>query len=452
MNTVQKNNNITKAELQGFVEKNYKEIGLSEKNKEKLKKYINLKKCTKEKRNLLYSQLKKIIQIEKSKKGKHITSKERVIIEILFNAGLPNTVIAMILNKNRSTIGREIQRGKIESEDINCTKSYRKENCFKIIVTYDSRKAEDVHLLNKLKCRKKYKLIKDLKLCDIVTKMIKGIVDEETKVKIKYSPEVISAFLKMKKVKYIDSYISTTAIYNAANSGIFGFSVRDLPHEKKYWKKKNEHAQYKEHTRELKKEHSIEKMPDKIKNKESITHFEGDSVIGKRAGRKNTLITLVNTSSKFLIVERSKNKTSQAFVDVLDKLEKEIPNFNKIMETLLLDNGVEFSDIEGIMTSKKDENKKRIEVYYAHPYTSCERGCNENKNKDIRKDFPKGKLVEDLSDEDILNIARRINNTPRKILGYKTALEVFEEQLIKMNLDINFLEKYRIKKSRMFVA
>ena len=80
------------------------------------------------------------------------------------------------------------------------------------------------------------------------------------------------------------------------------------------------------------------------------------------------------------------------------------------MESLLLDNGIEFSKIEEMMMSSKDNNKKRFQVYYTHPYALCERGYNENKNRMIRRYFKKGKLVENLSDEDILNIARKINN------------------------------------------
>ena len=70
----------------------------------------------------------------------------------------------------------------------------------------------------------------------------------------------------------------------------------------------------------------------------------------------------------------------------------------------------------------------------------------------IRRYFKKGKLVEDLSDEDILNIARKINNMPRKALGYKTPLEVFESNLKKKGIDTSFLDTYRIKLPKCLVA
>ena len=134
-------------------------------------------------------------------------------------------------------------------------------------------------------------------------------------------------------------------------------------------------------------------MPEKIKNKETDTHFEGDSVVGVKKGTHQTLITLVNTASQFLLIRRSENKTGQATVDTLDRLEEDIPQLSEIMESLLLDNGIEFSKIEEMMKSAKDKDKKRFQVYFTHPYASYERGCNENKNRMIRRYFKKGKLM-----------------------------------------------------------
>ena len=70
----------------------------------------------------------------------------------------------------------------------------------------------------------------------------------------------------------------------------------------------------------------------------------------------------------------------------------------------------------------------------------------------VRRYFKKGKLVEELSDEDILNIAKKINNMPRKALGYKTPLEVFENNLKKKGIDTSFLDIYRIKLQKCLEA
>ena len=99
-------------------------------------------------------------------------------------------------------------------------------------------------------------------------------------------------------------------------------------------------------------------MPEEIKNKETDTHFEGDSVVGVKKGTHQTLITLVNIASQFLFIRRSENKTGQATVDTLDRLEEDIPQLSEIMESLLLDNGIEFSKIEEMMKSVKDKDRQ----------------------------------------------------------------------------------------------
>jgi len=213
---------------------------------------------------------------------------------------------------------------------------------------------------------------------DAVAYRINKLLKEKN---IDYSPDVIANLSKEGKIKGAETSIGTNAIYRAVKERKYGLTINDLPHGRSYYKKENNnpHTQTKEIS-EKKKEISIEVMPEEIKNKETDTHFEGDSVVGVAKGTHNTLITLVNTASQFLFIRRSENKTGQATVDTLDKLEKEIPELSKIMESLLLDNGIEFSKIEEMMASVKDRRQKRFQIYFTHPYASYERGCNENKN------------------------------------------------------------------------
>ena len=270
---------------------------------------------------------------------------------------------------------------------------------------------------------------------------------------IDYSPDVIANLSKEGKIKDAETRVGTNAIYRAVKARKYGLTINDLPHGRGYFKKQNNnpHTQTKEIS-ERKREISIEVMPEEIKRKEVDTHFEGDSVIGVAKGRHETLITLANPVSQFVFIRRSENKTGQATVDTLDKLEKEIPELKQIMTSILFDNGVEFSKFDEMMKSVIKKEEKRFQVYFTHPYASYERGCNENKNRMIRRYFKKGKLVEELSDEDILNIARKINNMPRKALGYKTPLEVFEINLKKKGIDTSFLDAYRIKLPKCLVA
>lgn len=449
MNTVQKNNNITKSQVQELLENNQEKLGLSEKNLRKLIKSVRSHGISRQMRKVFYQEcLKRIERNEEKQEGKfkHLTKEDRISIEILHTAGFNNSFIGAFVDKDRSSIKREIDKNVIEYWDMNSTKSPYKEKGQINIKYYSSEKAQKNAEENKLKNRKKSKLERYKNLRWSVVALLK----EKT---IDYSPDVIANLSKEGKIKDAEASIGTNAIYRAVKARKYGLTINDLPHKRGYYKKQdnNPHTQTKEIS-EKKEEISIEVMPEKIKNKETDTHFEGDSIIGVAKGSHNTLITLVNTASQFTFVRRSENKTGQATVETLDKLEEEIPELSKIIESLLLDNGVEFSKIEEMMKSVKGKNNKRFQVYFTHPYASYERGCNENKNRLIRRYFKKGKLIEKLSDEEILNIARKINNMPRKALGYKTPLEVFESNLKKKGLNTDFLDIYRIKLPKCLVA
>ncbi len=449
MNTVQKNNNITKKQVQELLENNQKKLGLSDKNLRKLIKSMRSHTISRQMRKVFYQEcLKKIERNEEEQEGKfkHLTPEDRISIEILHTAGFNNAFIGAFVGKDRSSIKREIDKNAIEIWDINSTKSPYKEKKQINIKYYSSEKAQKNAEENKLKNRKKCKLDRYPNLKWAVVALLK-------EKNIDYSPDVIANLSKEGKIKDAETSIGTNAIYRAVKARKYGLTINDLPHGRGYFKKQNNnpHTQTKE-INERKKEISIEAMPEEIKNKETDTHFEGDSVVGVKKGTHQTLITLVNTASQFLLIRRSENKTGQATVNVLDKLEEEIPQLSEIMESLLLDNGIEFSKIEEMMRSSKDKEKKRFQIYFTHPYASYERGCNENKNRLIRRYFKKGKQVEDLSDEDILNIARKINNMPRKALGYRTPLEVFENNLKKKGIDTSFLDIYRIKLPKCLAA
>ena len=449
MNTVQKNNSITRKQVQELLEENQEKLGLSNKNLKKLIKSMRSHTISRQMRKVFYQEcLKKIERNEEKQIGKfrHLTAEERISIEVLHTAGFNGAFIGAFVGKDRSSIKREIDKNVIEIWDINSTKSPYKEKKQINIKYYSSEKAQKKAEENKLKNRKKCKLDRYPNLRWAVVLLLK-------EKNMDYSPDIIAKLSKEGKIKDAETSVGTNAIYRAVKARKYGLTINDLPHGRGYFKKQNNnpHTQTKE-IREKKKEISIEVMPEEIKNKETDTHFEGDSVVGVKTGRHQTLITLVNTASQFLLIRRSENKTGQATVEVLDKLEEEIPQLSEIMKSLLLDNGIEFSKIEEMMRSSKDKNKKRFQIYFTHPYASYERGCNENKNRLIRRYFKKGKLVEELSDKDILNIARKINNMPRKALGYKTPLEVFESNLKKKGIDTSFLDIYRIKLPKCLVA
>ena len=84
---------------------------------------------------------------------------------------------------------------------------------------------------------------------------------------------------------------------------------------------------------------------------------------------------------------------------------------SQVFRTITTDNGSEFSRLSEL------ENGTETKVYFAHPYTSCEKGSIENHNGLLRRFIPKGKRIADYSDEDLLTVELWANGLPRKILG-----------------------------------
>ena len=98
---------------------------------------------------------------------------------------------------------------------------------------------------------------------------------------------------------------------------------------------------------------------------------------------------------------------------------------------ITVDNGVEFSNCEGMEESILD-GEQRTKIYYCHAYSSWERGTNENINKLIRRHIPKGVDFDDATEEFISFIQDWINNYPRRIFDFRTSAELFEEELRKI--------------------
>lgn len=130
MNTVQKNNSITKKQVQELLENNQEKLGLSDKNLKKLMKAMRINTISRQMRKIFYQECLKKIKRNEEKiigKFKHLTLEDRISIEILHTAGFNNEFIGAFVGKDGSSIKREIDKNVIEIWDINSTKSPYKE-------------------------------------------------------------------------------------------------------------------------------------------------------------------------------------------------------------------------------------------------------------------------------------------------------------------------------------
>ena len=161
----------------------------------------------------------------------------------------------------------------------------------------------------------------------------------------------------------------------------------------------------------------IEKRPQIVEKNIRIGDWEGDTVVGKN--HQGALVTLVDRKSKLTLLGKVKHYTAEAVKQTIIALMKPLPRPN---HTLTVDNGKEFADHETVAQSLK------IKVYFADPYSSWQRGLNENTNGLIRQYVPKATDLKNLTEEDVQFIMNRLNDRPRKTLGFLTPNEVFYQR------------------------
>jgi IS30 family transposase len=232
---------------------------------------------------------------------------------------------------------------------------------------------------------------------------------EEWIKKKKYSPE--AALLKAEEMGY-DVSISVKTVYNAIDSGALGVSRKDLL-RKEGWKKDKQKPIKAAHNE---RGTSIDKRPEAANTRSERGHWEMDLIVSCRGGT-GALLTLTERKTRKEIIMRLPDKTQRAVKRALNRLERRYGSrFKEIFKTITTDNGSEFLDYASLQASCRTAGK-RFEMYFAHPYSSWERGSNENANGIIRRFFPKGTDFGKASNAKIRAVEDWMNNYPRQILG-----------------------------------
>ena len=331
----------------------------------------------------------------KTGKSKHIKYEERIKIEALFRLGLRPLKIGLQLQKSKRTIERELARGRVELLNSDLTKR----------IDYSADVAQKDYDTNATAKGPTLKISNDHKLVKYLEKSIKS----------GYSPYATLQNIENEGHEF-NTQISLKTFYNYIDAGLFiNISNKDLP-VKKDKKKRDYHKIRRAITNA--KGTSIADRPAEIDMREELGHWEIDTVVGKQ-GTKTVLLVLSERILRKELIFKLCAKTQDKVIRVLDSIERKIGRvkFAQTFKTITSDNGGEFLDFDSIEKSLFSKTKKKTKMYYAHPYSSWERGTNENINKMIRRFIPKGKDIADYSDEEIKHIEHWINNYPRKILG-----------------------------------
>jgi len=341
-----------------------------------------------------------------ARKGdKQLERDDRIKLEALFRAGLDKKAIAEQMGVHLSTIYREWDRGKYEHLNSDYTREWR----------YSAEKAEAVHQLNMTAKGAPLKIGSNFAVAEFIERMI---IEEH------YSPAAICALLR--EDKYLSEYGVTfcrATIYKYIDDGnIFpNVTNKDLP---EHGERKREYKQVRE--KKPPRGRSIEERPKEIETRDEPGHWEMDTVVGKKK-TKARLLVLSERATRREIIIRIKDGRAETVQKALDRLERIYGKaFYKIFKTITVDNGSEFGDGSGIEKSCR-RKAKRTTVYFCHPYTSCERGTNENINRMIRRRFPKGTDFDTVTAAEVKAVEDWINNYPREILGFKSASFAFSE-------------------------
>ena len=314
---------------------------------------------------------------------KHLTLQERYLINA-YKSIMKQKDIAKIIGVHPSTISRELKRGTGK-----LIKSY-------FPIASDNR-ANEVQI-NKSKYA-------NLKLTENTIVKIKKYLKKE------FSPEQISATLK--KRYQID--ISYVTIYKF----IYEDKLQNGTLYNKLRHKGKRRVKYgKGRKSRIVDRVSIQKRPLTVDEKTRIGDFEADTIIGK--GKQGAIVTIVDRKSMYLKLSIPVRKKANIVANEIVRL---LGRFRKHVHTITTDNGLEFAQ------HKRVSEKLKCDYYFCNPYSSWERGLNENINGLIRQYIPKGSSFENLTQKDIQRIENRLNHRPRKTLGWRTPYEVFHEHL-----------------------
>ena len=299
----------------------------------------------------------------------HITREERYQIYALKKAGLKQYEIAEVLKRSESTISRELSR--------NCgRRGYRPKQAHSKSVERQSINARMID--------------------DATWQFARERLLEQ------WSPEQISGH----------AAISPETVYqrvyaNKRAGGLLWKNLRSQKLRKKRYGKIDRRGTIPNRV-------SIDDRAAIVETRSRIGDWEADTVIGKN--HRQAIVSIVERKTGFTLIQKVERKTALAVSQAMIGLLK--PHRKKVY-TITSDNGKEFAGHEEIAS------KLKADFYFAHPYSSWERGTNENTNGLIRQYFPKTRDFTTITQQEINMAMERLNNRPRKRLGYQTPNQVF---------------------------
>jgi len=343
-----------------------------------------------------------------TRKCVHLTFAERKTIERILRESANKEQIARALLRDKSVIKREIKRGSVVQRKRNPYESKEPGSPEFIEYTaYFADAGQRIYENNRLRCGAKSKIVQCADMVEYVESKILG--------NEKWSPDAALGYAKANGM-FLGQEVTTKTFYNWIDSGLV--KVKNIDLLLKVRRKPKTPRQ----KRKIALGRSIDERPTEANSREVFGHWEGDGIVGKNG--RGFLISLVERKLGIGLLFNAGSKEKDRIVSCINALEKRYgDHFGYIFKSITFDNGMEFSDSAGM------EKAGRTMVYYAHPYSSFERGTNENWNGIVRRFLPKGKSFDDLTERDINRVMHYINTLPRKRFDYKTPLDLWHREL-----------------------
>ena len=317
----------------------------------------------------------------------HLNKEERFYIWNALKTGCSQKDVAAVLGRHPSTICREIKRNTPRQSHI-----YTYHWALELVKWRKHRVADTKHR----------------KLTEVIATLIEQLIEQ------RLSPEQVSGYLS----KHHEISLSHETIYR------YIYSVRDRHQRLKPFLRQGRKLRRKAYgsgarASKIPNRVSITQRDKIVEEKSRIGDWECDTVIGK--DRKSVLVTVVDRATLYTccsrVYSRSADVVSRAIIRILKQHKSKV-------KTLTFDNGSEFVRHEKIA---KSLNAK---TYFAHPYSSWERGINENTNGLLRQYFPKKTDFRKISWKQVKDAVESLNNRPRKTRGYLTPNQLFNKTFV----------------------
>lgn len=316
--------------------------------------------------------------------NQHLTHEERSTIASLKCKKCSNTDIAAITDRHRTTVWRELKRNS------NPSGTY----------TAPSASKAAAERAAQASCR----------ASRIAPERWEYVQDKLRTVQ--WSPEEIRNRMKLEGIEPISHESIYRRLWVEKKAG--GDLHTNLRHKIRSYRRR---GSPRERRGRIPGQRMISERPPEVEHRARFGDYEMDTMIGTPSGE--VLVTMVERRSRFTFVLKASNKSAIA---VTESIITALHPHRGSVHTLTYDNGKEFARhalIDEILGSV---------AYFAEPYHSWERGLNENTNGLIRQYFPKQTDFGKITDEQVREVQKKLNDRPRKCLGWRTPREVISDQ------------------------